>query len=230
VGRRTAKAFAFADESENARIARYFDWAPRGATSALFSPEARAALADRDAMAPLVEAIASLPPMTPPLNRMLMLESKFFLPDHNLNYTDKMAMARGVEVRVPLLDPELVAFAARLPLGLKQRGATGKWIFKRSMEPLLPREVIYRDKTGFGAPLRHWLAGPLASLVDGVLSEGSLRARGVFDPRGVRALIDAHRAGRVDGAYTLLALVCIELWCRMFVDVAAPCGPAVQVP
>jgi asparagine synthase (glutamine-hydrolysing) len=153
---------------------------------------------------------------------MLYLESRFFLADHNLNYTDKMAMARGVEVRVPLLDPELVAFAGRLPLWLKQRGATGKWIFKRAMEPLLPHDVIHRRKTGFGAPLRHWLSGPLAPLVDDVLSEASLRRRGVFDPAGVRALAQADRAGRIDGAYTLLAVLCIELWCRMFVDGAAP--------
>jgi asparagine synthase (glutamine-hydrolysing) len=222
VGRRVAKAFAFADESSDARIARYFDWAPRGATRALFSAEARAALAGSDAMSPLLGAMAGLPANVSPLNRMLYLESRFFLADHNLNYTDKMAMARGVEVRVPLLDPELVAFAARLPLALKQRGATGKWIFKRAMEPLLPRDVIHRNKTGFGTPLRSWLAGPLAPLVDDVLSERSLRQRGLFDPAGVRALAEADRAGRVDGAYTLLAVLCIELWCRMFVDGAAP--------
>jgi asparagine synthase (glutamine-hydrolysing) len=222
VGRYVTKAFAFADEDANARIARYFDWAPRGATNALFSQDARATLAGRDAMSPLLDAMAGLPKGVPPLNRMLYLESRFFLADHNLNYTDKMAMARGVEVRVPLLDPELVAFAGRLPLWLKQRGATGKWIFKRAMEPLLPHDVIHRRKTGFGAPLRHWLSGPLAPLVDDVLSEASLRRRGVFDPAGVRALAQADRAGRIDGAYTLLAVLCIELWCRMFVDGAAP--------
>jgi asparagine synthase (glutamine-hydrolysing) len=224
VGRRAAKAFAFADESEAMRIARYFDWAPRGATASIFSAEARASLTGRDAMTPLLDAMAALPANTPALNRMLMLESRFFLADHNLNYTDKMAMARGVEVRVPLLDPELVAFAARLPLAFKQRGTTGKWIFKRAMEPLLPRDVIYRNKTGFGAPLRHWLAGPLAPLVDDVLSEASLRRRGVFDHAGVRALAAADRGGRVDGTYTLFALVCIELWCRLFVDGEAFAG------
>ncbi len=229
VGRRAAKAFAFADEAENVRIARYFDWAPRGATNALFSADSRAALGGRDAMAPLLAAMASLPQQVPALNRMLALESRFFLADHNLNYTDKMAMARGVEVRVPLLDPELVAFAARLPLSLKQRGTTGKWIFKRAMEPLLPHDVIYRKKTGFGAPLRHWLSSPLSGLVDDVLSESSLRSRGVFDPKGVRALKEADRAGRVDGAYTLLALVCTELWCRMFVDASAPAPPSAAV-
>jgi len=218
IGRRAAKAFAFADEDENTRIARYFDWAPRGASAALFSPDARAELVGRDAIDPLLDAMLALPQQVAPLNRMLYLEAKYFLGDHNLNYTDKMAMARGVEVRVPLLDLELVAFAARLPLSLKQRGATGKWIFKRAMEPLLPRDVIHRVKTGFGAPLRHWLAGPLAEFVDDVLSEDALRRRGLFDPTGVRAMVQADRAGRADGAYTVFALICIEQWCRMFVD------------
>ncbi len=218
VGRRIAKAFAFADDDANERLARYFDWAPRGASRALFAPEARAALSGRDTLEPLLAALASLPHDTARLNRMLYLEGRYFLADHNLNYTDKMAMASAVEVRVPLLDPELVAFAARLPLSLKQRGRTGKWILKHAMEPLLPAGVIHRNKTGFGAPLRHWLSGPLAGLVDDVLSDSALRGRGIFDPRGVRELTEADRTGRVDGAYTLLAVLCIELWCRMFVD------------
>jgi asparagine synthase (glutamine-hydrolysing) len=153
---------------------------------------------------------------------MLFLESKFFLVDHNLNYTDKVAMASGVEVRVPLLDPDLVALAARLPLGLKQRGSTGKWILRKAMQPILPPEVLWRDKAGFGAPLRHWVRGPLSSIVDEVLSESSLARRGLFDPAGVRGMIAADRAGRLDAAYTIFGLVSIELWCRMFVDPPVP--------
>ena len=149
---------------------------------------------------------------------MLYLETKHFLADHNLNYTDRMGMAAGVEVRVPLLDPDLVAFAARLPLDLKQRGRTGKWIFKRAMEPLLPRDVIYRPKTGFGAPLRHWLRHPLRPLVEELLSPTALRRRGLFDPDAVAELVRRDRQGGIDAAYPILALICIELWCRIFID------------
>ena len=92
---------------------------------------------------------------------MLYLDAKFFLADHNLNYTDKLSMAHGVEVRVPLLDPDLVAFSARLPTRMKQNGATGKWLFKKAMEDFLPHDVVYRPKAGFGAPLRTWLHGEL---------------------------------------------------------------------
>jgi asparagine synthetase B (glutamine-hydrolysing) len=85
---------------------------------------------------------------------MLFLETRFFLADHNLAYTDKMSMATGVEVRVPLVDYEVVRFASTIPAGLKQRRSIGKWVLKRAVEKRVPREVIERPKTGFGVPLR----------------------------------------------------------------------------
>src|SRR5678815_2501759 len=136
---------------------------------------------------------------------MLYLECKHFLADHNLNYTDKLSMAAGVEVRVPLLDRELVALAARLPIHYKQRGVEGKWIFKKAMEGLLPREIIYRPKTGFGLPLRAWLRGPLNEMIEDVLSPESIRRRGWFNPSAVRRLREADRIGKVDAAYPLFA-------------------------
>jgi len=125
-------------------------------------------------------------------------------------------MAAGVEIRVPLLDPDLIGLAARLPVEYKQRGRIGKWIFKKAMEPYLPKEVIYPPKTGFGAPLRYWLRHPLRDLVEDVLSENSLKNRGLFDPAGVRNLLELDRKGRTDAAYTIFSLICIEIWCRRF--------------
>jgi asparagine synthase (glutamine-hydrolysing) len=148
---------------------------------------------------------------------MLYLEAKHFLADHNLNYTDKTGMAAGVEVRVPLLDVELVEFATRLPSALKQQGRVGKALFKQAMAPLLPHDVVYRGKTGFGAPLRRWLNGELRAQADDLLDATTLRRRGLFDPGAVARFRELDRAGRVDGAYTLFALMSIELWCRQFV-------------
>jgi asparagine synthase (glutamine-hydrolysing) len=149
---------------------------------------------------------------------MLALEQRFFLGDHNLPYADKMSMAASVEVRVPFLDPELVALANALPSAAKLRGRHGKWALRRALRPHLPAEVLSRPKTGFGAPLRRWLRGELIGWVDDLLSPARLGARGLFDAQAVRALIDADRRGRVDAAYPILALCCIELWCRRFVD------------
>jgi asparagine synthase (glutamine-hydrolysing) len=166
----------------------------------------------------MIDFIAPLPPSVSPVDRMLALEQRFFLPDHNLTYTDKMSMAVGVEVRVPFLDLELVDFAAHIPVRLKQRGAVGKWVFKRAMEPHLPNDVIYRSKSGFTAPLRRWMHNELRPLVGDLLSTESLRRRGIFDPVAVSALVEANLAGRVDANHTVLSLLCIEIWCRHFVD------------
>jgi len=108
--------------------------------------------------------------------------------------------------------------AGSLPLDMKQRGRVGKWIFKRAMEPHLPHDVIYRPKTGFGVPLRHWLQTILKPLVDDVLSDGSLRARGVFNAASVQQLRHADQAGRIDATYTIFSIVCLELWCRQYMD------------
>jgi asparagine synthase (glutamine-hydrolysing) len=127
-------------------------------------------------------------------------------------------MAVGVEVRVPFLDLELVEFAARIPMSLKQRGSEGKWILKKAMEPFLPHEVIYRPKSGFGAPLRRWMQNDLRELLGDLLSVNSLKRRGLFEPTAVQRLIAANDAGKVDASYTLLSLLCIEIWCRTYLD------------
>jgi len=217
-GRRLAKAFQYAGEHPDTRMVGYFSWLAPKVLNGLFSKAVRETLADSDPFEPFYSALQEIPAGTAPINRMLYLEQKFFLPDHNLNYTDKMAMAAGVEVRVPFLDPDLMAFAAGLPTECKQRGAIGKWLFKRAMEVHLPRSIIYRPKSGFGAPLRHWMRHELRDHFEVTLSPDAIRRRGIFDPAAVESLVKQDRDGRIDAAYPLFALVCIETWCRRFLD------------
>jgi asparagine synthase (glutamine-hydrolysing) len=217
-GRRLRKLFNGAALDGDERLVNYFRWVDQADLAKLYSPEFRAALGDSRAEEPMLEFLSHLPPNTDRLERMLALEQRFFLADHNLTYTDKMSMAVGVEVRVPFLDLDLVEFAAQIPAKFKQRGAEGKWVLKKAMAPYLPREVIYRPKSGFGAPLRRWMRVELRDLVSDVLGETSLRNRGLFDPQAVQNLIQANDRGKVDASYTLLSLMCIELWCRHFID------------
>jgi len=219
--RRLSKAFRYADLEGDERIAAYFHWIAPEQLMPILSPELRRDFSWRDP-SPVLGALENLPDSVPALNRMLFLEGKFFLTDHNLNYVDKVSMASGVEVRVPMLDPDLMALAARLPLGVKQRGGTGKWVLRRALEPYLPRAVISRGKTGFGAPLRNWMRDDLRDTVDDVLSESSIRSRGLFDPRGVQEMIERDRKQHADASYTIFSMMCIELWCRMFVDKPTP--------
>ncbi len=152
------------------------------------------------------------------LSQLLYLDAKTFLPCLNLAYTDKMAMAASVEVRVPLLDDELVDLAATIPSNMKLHGWRRKYIFKRSQEGTLPRDILCRKKAGFGAPVRSWLVKDLAPLVDDLLSEETIRARGLVDPAAVARLRADNSAGRADNALQIYALLSLELWCRTFVD------------
>ncbi len=217
-GRRVRKLVSGIHLRGDEALVNYFRWVEDDRLVALFSPELRAAIGTRRAEAPMLDYLQRLPPGSTPLERMLALEQRFFLGDHNLPYTDKLSMAAGVEVRVPFLDRELVEFAAQIPPQLKQRGRHGKWILRRAMEPYLPYEVLHRSKSGFGAPLDRWLRGELQEWIGDTLSESTLRKRGLFDPKAVARLIADNEAGRVNAPYTILSLACIEVWCRRFID------------
>jgi asparagine synthase (glutamine-hydrolysing) len=216
--RRLAKLLDGADLTGDIRLMNYFLWAKESQLLSLYTPEFRARLGKATASAPMLEFLRPLPDSLPPMTRMLALEQRFFLADHNLIYTDKMSMAAGVEVRVPFLDLDLVEFAARIPLGVKQRRCVGKWVLKKAMGPYLPHDVIHRRKSGFGAPLRRWMRHDLRELLGDLLSEENLRRRGLFEPTAVQQLIAKNDRGQVDAAYTLLSLLNIEIWCRAFLD------------
>jgi asparagine synthase (glutamine-hydrolysing) len=216
--RRMAKMFAYAGESTARRLVSYYWWSTEQVRRALYTEDFAHEVANTDTAEPLLQSLRLIPKEHNPLQRMLCLDTRHFLADHNLNYTDRAGMAVGVEVRVPLLDLDVVKFAAQVPAQLKQHGRVGKAIFRQAMEPYLPRAVIYRPKSGFGAPLRRWLREELRSKVDDTLDSAVLRRRGFFDPLAVRRLIELDRSGAVDASYTIFALMCFELWCRRFVD------------
>lgn len=152
------------------------------------------------------------------LNTLLYLDLKTYLSCHNLAYTDKMSMAASTEVRVPLLDDEMLKLTSSIPSGLKLHRLTRKYVLKRSFEPVLPRDVIWRRKAGFGAPIRAWLVGDLKPMVAELLSPESVRERGVLDAGEVTRLIRANEAGHEDNALRIWALLTLELWFRTFID------------
>jgi asparagine synthase (glutamine-hydrolysing) len=154
------------------------------------------------------------------LNQLLYVDIKTFLPCLNLAYTDKMSMATSTEVRVPLLDDELVAMSASIPPGLKLRRTDRKYVLKRSMEGVLPHDIIWRPKAGFGAPVRAWLTsdGALAPMVHELLSPERVRARGLFDPDEVQRIIRANETGTEDNALRIWALLTFELWHDTFMS------------
>src|SRR6267142_2539271 len=153
-----------------------------------------------------------------PLNRLLYVDLKTFLPCLNLVTTDKTSMAANLEVRVPFLNRQMIEFTARMPPDLKLRGFKRKYILKRALEKLLPHDVVWRKKAGFGAPIRSWLRGALKPLVAELLAEEVVRKRGLFRPEEVKRLIDLNLSGREDLNLQVFQLLNLELWQRRFID------------
>jgi asparagine synthase (glutamine-hydrolysing) len=142
----------------------------------------------------------------------LYLDLKAYLPDDIMVKVDRMSMAVSLEAREPLLDHKLVEFAFRLPGSLKLRGLTTKWIFKKALERLLPRDNIYRKKEGFSIPIKHWLRVELRGLAEDLLGGDRIRRGGLFEPAEVRRMMDAHFDGRENYSHQLWALLVFEIW------------------
>ena len=153
-----------------------------------------------------------------PLNRLLYVDLKTFLPCLNLMTTDKTSMAANLEVRVPFLNREMIEMAARMPPRLKLHGLKRKYVLKRALEDVLSKEVVWRRKAGFGAPIRSWLRGPLQPLISDLLSERAVKRRGLFRPKEVKRVMDANFSGREDYNLQVFQLLGLELWHQTFLD------------
>ncbi|TAM97758.1 MAG: asparagine synthase (glutamine-hydrolyzing) [Chitinophagaceae bacterium] len=216
--RRAKKLLIDIDKPQIDRLAGYFSWMPLLLNKPLFTKEFQQLIGNYDPADYLKELLITIPGEKNILNRMLYWEMRSFLPDHNLNYTDKLAMAEGVEVRVPFLDTGLVAYACTIPPRLKMKGKETKYLLKKVAERYLPREVIYRPKSGFGAPVREWITHDLDEKIKEYLSPDVLKRRGIFNPEKVWELIHNNKEGKVDASYTVWCLMAIESWMRQFVD------------
>ncbi len=135
-----------------------------------------------------------------------------FLPDTVLAKTDRAGMAFGLEARVPFLDDEMVAFAARVPFALKYRDGTKKYLLRQLLGRKLPGPISARSKQGFSIPIRDWLRGELTYLLRDHLDEGRLRREGYFSPRAVRGLVDEHLARRANHSHLLWSLISFQMW------------------
>lgn len=187
------------------------------AKTRLYTDEMRAATRNLDAYSAHRRYFARVKNAAP-LNQLLYVDLKTFLPCLNLMTTDKTSMAANLEVRVPFLNQEMLELTARMPTRLKLRGLKRKYILKRAAEKLLPREVVWRKKAGFGAPIRSWLRGPLQPMVNDLLSAETIKRRGLFRPEEVKRVIEANLSGREDYNLQVFQLLTLELWQRTFID------------
>jgi asparagine synthase (glutamine-hydrolysing) len=112
----------------------------------------------------------------------------------------------------------MIELTAHMPAHLKLRGLKRKYVLKRALEGILPNDVVWRKKAGFGAPIRSWLRGPLRPLISDLLSEETVRRRGLFRPEEVKRVVDANFSGREDFNLQVFQLLGLELWQRQFID------------
>jgi asparagine synthase (glutamine-hydrolysing) len=204
--------------SKQDRILSYFSWIDDEDLKVLFSKKVKTTIEKYHPLDILKESLKNIPEEKNTLNQILYLEMKYFLADHNLNYTDKMSMASGVEVRVPFLDKELLEFSTKIPIKFKLKGITTKYILKKVMEKYLPKDVIYRSKSGFGTPIRDLVKKDMDNIISEYLSLEIIEKRKFFDSDSIEKLIINNKSGKIDASYTILSLLAIESWMRQFVD------------
>ena len=146
------------------------------------------------------------------LNRLLYLDMKLYMESDILVKVDRASMANSLEVRVPLLNRVLLDYVNTLPVDLKLRRFTRKYIFTEALRGKIPNEIIDRPKKGFGMPIAKWLRGELKDLALETLSEPRLRQAGLFDPSHVQRLMSDHLDGRCDNRKQLWSLLVFQLW------------------
>jgi asparagine synthase (glutamine-hydrolysing) len=216
--RRLRKLFSDAEFSGDVRAVNSLHWLNQEPAMGLLTAEFKASINPSKLDGESWRILGALPDQVTDLSKLMALDEQLFLVDHNLNYTDKMSMAAGVEVRVPFMDSGVVGLAHRLSDDQLVRGLTAKWALREAVRGLIPDAIIDRPKAGFGVPLRQWIAGPLAPWIQDQLSPLVIRRRGIFDSTAIQRLLTANAAGRIDGSYTILSVAIIERWMQLFVD------------
>jgi asparagine synthase (glutamine-hydrolysing) len=156
----------------------------------------------------------------PPHSRMMRFDFETYLPEDVLTKVDRMSMAHSIESRVPLLDNEVIEFAATLPSSVKIVNGRRKHVLKEAASRLLPPEILDRKKQGFGVPLGVWFRGGLTDVFSDILKSPTTRQRGYFAPAFVDRIVDEHLTGKRDHTLQLWQLLVFELWHRQYMDAA----------
>ena len=152
------------------------------------------------------------------LSKLLYVDAKTWLSDDLLLKADKMSMAASVELRVPFLDHVLMEFAASLPSDFKINKEQGKYILKKSMEDILPHEIIYRKKMGFPIPVSQWFGKELNDQARDILLSKRSVQRGYIKPTYVKKILERQKENRGDHGRRIFSLLNLEMWHRMYID------------
>lgn len=219
--RRGKRFLAALGESPEKRYLRWVGIFEESQRRELYRPEFAAELGDFDAGEFLLDAYRQCPNRDF-ITRTTCADVLTYLPCDILTKVDIASMAYSLECRSPFLDQEVMELAARMPIELKLRGNQGKQILLDTFADLLPPSIQRRGKMGFGVPLANWFRGELQPFLHDVLFDSRTLARGFFEPAAVQRLFDEHVQSKTDHSHRLWALLCLELWQRMFLDSTEP--------
>lgn len=154
-----------------------------------------------------------------PLNRMLYVDSRFYLPNDMLVKVDRMTMAHGLEARQPLLDYRLVEFAASLPPKMKlKQFMKKKYILKASMKGRVPQNILWRKKAGFNVPNARWIKNDLKNFVMDHFSKNRINEMGILDFTVVNKLLEDHFKDKSDNSHQIWCLLTLILWHNKFIQ------------
>jgi asparagine synthase (glutamine-hydrolysing) len=195
----------------------------------LLHPDLLRSIGSTDGFDALGEHVARSSTYDDELTQVLYLDMKMYLESDILAKVDRASMACSLEVRVPLLNALMLDFATRLPIDLKLRGLTRKYLLRKALTGRLPQQIIDRPKKGFGLPVSRWLCTDLRSLMLDLLSEDRLRRQGIFNADYVTRLVHEHLHKRRDNRMVLWALIVFQLWHERYLTPGAAasgaCGP-----
>ena len=144
--------------------------------------------------------------------RMMYFDCLTYLPDDILCKVDRTSMSVGLETRAPLLDPEVIALAARLPTAMKIRNGDGKWAFRQVLHAHVPRVLVDRPKRGFFLPIGQWLRGPLRGWAEELLAPARLAEDGLLAVQPVRRVWEEHVSGRRDCTLQVWTILMFQAW------------------
>jgi asparagine synthase (glutamine-hydrolysing) len=198
------------------RHAAWLAYASEEEKQFIYTPTFAEAAMQIDASDAFADAYASCSKLNDPATAAMFADLAMYLPNDPLVKMDIATMANGLEARAPLLDHRVVEAAFRIPSRHKLYGGRGKFVLRYAFRDLLPKAIYNRGKMGFGVPIARWLREDLAPYAEQTLLRSDTILSRVFLTTSMEQLLDQHKSGKADHAYTIWTLLCFELWAREF--------------
>lgn len=216
-GERASRFFDYVKMKPEERYAGWFTIFDQKMKAELYTPETREKISELNSSEVYTKYMSSVPSGSF-MNKMSYADIKVYIPNDILVKVDKMSMLNSLEARVPLLDHQLVEFSASIDPRLKIKSLEKKYLLKKAVQPILPKEIIYRKKKGFGIPLKEWFNGELKDFANEELLSERAMSRGYFNREYVRTILNKHQEGKRNYGAHIWMLLCFEMWNRIYLD------------